>query len=322
MPSPTSLVVKNGSNALRDHLRRHARAGVADDDADILPGGDLGIGGVGLVEKGIRRFDRELAAVGHGVARIDREVEQRASRAGRRRRRSSRARRRARSRSRMVSPRVRRSRSDMPVTRRVDGDRSSARAAGCARRRAGDGRAARRARRRAAPTLASRSSAGSLRSARRRCSDSILPVMTVSRLLKSCAMPPVSWPIASIFCAWRSRSSLARRSVMSRVILAKPIRLPPSPRIALMTTLAQKRDAVLAQSPALHLVFAALGGDGKRPRRDAGRAVVLGVEAREMLADDLCALIALDALGARVPAHDVALRIEHEDRVIGHGVDQ
>ena len=28
---------------------------------------------------------------------------------------------------------------------------------------------------------------------------------TVSRLLKSCAMPPVSWPTASIFCAWRER---------------------------------------------------------------------------------------------------------------------
>ena len=29
-------------------------------------------------------------------------------------------------------------------------------------------------------------------------------------LLKSCAMPPVNWPTASIFCAWCSRSSLTR----------------------------------------------------------------------------------------------------------------
>ena len=29
-------------------------------------------------------------------------------------------------------------------------------------------------------------------------------------LLKSCAMPPVSWPIASIFCAWRSCASSSR----------------------------------------------------------------------------------------------------------------
>ena len=41
-----------------------------------------------------------------------------------------------------------------------------------------------------------------------------------------------------------------------------------------------------------------------------------------MLADDLFALIALDALRARIPARDVTERIEHEDRVIGYGVDQ
>ena len=40
--------------------------------------------------------------------------------------------------------------------------------------------------------------------------------MTVSRLLKSCATPPASWPIASILCAWRRRSSLARSSDITR----------------------------------------------------------------------------------------------------------
>ncbi|KRC17935.1 hypothetical protein ASE31_28480 [Acidovorax sp. Root217] len=35
-------------------------------------------------------------------------------------------------------------------------------------------------------------------------------MMPCSRLLKSCAMPPVSWPTASIFCAWRSASSCRR----------------------------------------------------------------------------------------------------------------
>ena len=55
-------------------------------------------------------------------------------------------------------------------------------------------------------------------------SSSRLPVMPVSRLLKSCAMPPVSWPTASIFCDWRSASWAWRQlrllaafsSVMSR----------------------------------------------------------------------------------------------------------
>ena len=37
-------------------------------------------------------------------------------------------------------------------------------------------------------------------------------MMICSRLLKSCATPPVSWPTASIFWAWRSASSaFARR---------------------------------------------------------------------------------------------------------------
>jgi hypothetical protein len=33
-------------------------------------------------------------------------------------------------------------------------------------------------------------------------------------LLKSCAMPPVSWPTASIFCACRSVSSAAISSAV------------------------------------------------------------------------------------------------------------
>ena len=41
-------------------------------------------------------------------------------------------------------------------------------------------------------------------------------LMTVSRLLKSWAMPPASCPMACIFCDWRSCSSSRFRSVMSR----------------------------------------------------------------------------------------------------------
>ena len=63
--------------------------------------------------------------------------------------------------------------------------------------------------------------------------SSRLEMITVSRLLKSCATPPVSLPMASIFCDWKSASRAcssflwaSRRSVMSRVILAKPRTLP------------------------------------------------------------------------------------------------
>ena len=42
-----------------------------------------------------------------------------------------------------------------------------------------------------------------------------LPMMIVSKLLKSCATPPVSWPTASTFCDWRNRYSISSRSEIS-----------------------------------------------------------------------------------------------------------
>ena len=48
---------------------------------------------------------------------------------------------------------------------------------------------------------------------RRRRARSIPPTTTASILLKSCAMPPVSWPTASIFWTWRSCASAAMRSL-------------------------------------------------------------------------------------------------------------
>lgn len=48
----------------------------------------------------------------------------------------------------------------------------------------------------------------------------------VSRLLKSCASPPVSCPIASIFCAWMSAFWCAFCSVMSIESTKKPTTVP------------------------------------------------------------------------------------------------
>ena len=65
--------------------------------------------------------------------------------------------------------------------------------------------------RRMASRMRSRCSAATLRS------SSCKPLAnTASRLLKSCATPPVSWPSDSIFCAWRSASSAFRRRSWSR----------------------------------------------------------------------------------------------------------
>ena len=42
------------------------------------------------------------------------------------------------------------------------------------------------------------------------------------------------------------------------------------------------------------------------------------IEHAEMLADDLRRLVALDGLGAGIPALDMAARIEQEDRIVLH----
>ena len=68
------------------HLRRHAGAGVADRKHHIGAGPHVGIGlRVGFVEHDVARLEQQLAAVRHRVAGVDRHVEQRSSRAARRR---------------------------------------------------------------------------------------------------------------------------------------------------------------------------------------------------------------------------------------------
>ena len=83
-----------------------------------------------------------------------------------------------------------------------------------------------------------------------------------------------------------------------------------------------KLRAVLANPPALvlepslgsgHLQF--VGGPAPVER-------LLRVERREVLADDLVGLVLLDPLGPGVPGGDVAVRVEHEDGVVLHALDQ
>ncbi len=66
------------------------------------------------------------------------------------------------------------------------------------------------------------------------------PLMTVSRLLKSCATPPASRPTASSFWAWRNWSSSLRRSVRSRATTTNPCGPAPA-RSAVVATSAQNR---------------------------------------------------------------------------------
>ena len=61
-------------------------------------------------------------------------------------------------------------------------------------------------------------------------SSSAFPRMTVSRLLKSCAIPPASRPTASIFWPWRRCSSSRLRSVMSWYTPSTPTTRPAASR--------------------------------------------------------------------------------------------
>jgi hypothetical protein len=75
-------------------------------------------------------------------------------------------------------------------------------------------------------------------------------------------------------------------------------------------------------APALVLCRPLLGRVGQVRLRDAGLAVGLGVERREVLAQDLPGFVALDPLGALVPGPDPPLGVQPENGVLLDGVDQ
>ena len=109
---------------------------------------------------------------------------------------------------------------------------------------------------------------------------------------------------------------------MSRVTLAKPRRVPLAAQRGDHHVRPEPR-AVLADAPAFVLEAARRARRRRSSCSRPCRAMRLRrIEGREVLADDLVGGVALDALGAGVPGRDVAVRIEHEDRVVLHALDQ
>src|SRR3954463_12180599 len=121
---------------------------------------------------------------------------------------------------------------------------------------------------------------------------------------------------------------------MSRVIFTKPASVPTSSRTASITTLAQNRllsrrtpppppERALAppHPPALDRAFALVCSDLEGTRRLAALLLLPGIEATEMLADDFRRRVLVDALRTHVPVGDVAVLVEHEDRVVGNALD-
>jgi hypothetical protein len=79
---------------------------------------------------------------------------------------------------------------------------------------------------------------------------------------------------------------------------------------------------VLAHAPAFTLEAPLFGRRAESQVRQSGPPILLRVEAREMLAEDLGLRVALEALRAAVPAgHDPA-GIEHVDGIIGDRLDE
>ena len=103
---------------------------------------------------------------------------------------------------------------------------------------------------------------------------------------------------------------------------AKPRWLPSGPCSDVMTTSAQNRvPSFRTRQPSLC----------HRPRVERRRqpclgnavpTVVVGVEGREVAADDLIGPVALQLLRAEVPGRDGAVGPQQEDGVVGHAADQ
>ncbi len=218
VPWPIGLVVKKGSKARASTSGRHARSGIGDGHGHVFAGRHVRRGRVlgtsrRSGEDGVRGLDEQVSAVGHGVARVDDKVEQRALELVRV----------AQGRPQLARQPSRRGWPGPPCggtgppCRRPAGSHRWAwgRASGGARRRAGGGSAPPRGWPTPAPPRCSAPSSAVRPWAARLRISSRLPEMPASRLLKSCASPPVSWPTASIFCDWRSASSTRSRSSAS-----------------------------------------------------------------------------------------------------------
>ena len=109
-------------------------------------------------------------------------------------------------------------------------------------------------------------------------------MMTASRLLKSWATPPVSWPTASMRWTCRSFSSMARRSVTSRAQISTPPMAgsPSRPRAA---TSNQRQEPLLCRKRSSTVCIDALVL-GAGLDRAGGLLPVLGVHVFEEVAPD------------------------------------
>ena len=116
-------------------------------------------------------------------------------------------------------------------------------------------------------------------------------------------------------------SSARLRSVKSRVTLANPVTSPVLSRMAVMTMLAQKREPSLRTRQPSSSTRSARGGQAQQLGGAAALLILLRKEAREVQAENLVRLVALDALGAGVPGQHVAVAVEQIDGILADALD-
>src|SRR5574341_215077 len=156
---------------------------------------------------------------------------------------------------------------------------------------------------------------------RRRSMSSLRPVTTVSRLLKSWAMPPASRPTASIFCDCRSCSSCSRTASSARVrsVMSSPvIWIACSPS----QTTDDSRTSAQISAPSFLRAWSSYRVGAGSPRSRAAvypsiraiscgaleqRAVALLARAQRPLRPRTLGHVAVDHL----PADDLPVRVAH-----------
>src|ERR1043165_1074638 len=79
---------------------------------------------------------------------------------------------------------------------------------------------------------------------------------------------------------------------------------------------------ILADAPALILKPTRAAGGIERQCRLTGPPILFGKEGREMPAQNLVGIIALDAPSAAVPTADPAFGVQHVDGIVDDGIDQ
>src|SRR5579885_884681 len=225
-------------------LLTHAHAGVAHRELDIFPGRRVGmILDIVLAQDNVVRFDGQRAAARHGVARVDGQIQQHVLQQV------------------AIGP-------DRPQIRPRRNHDINGLAQGALQQvaHAGHqfididdrrfqylltGEASSRRVSSAAPSAADNADMGSLAAAGSfpslRCNRSRLPKITVSRLLKSCATPPVNWPTASIFCDCASCSSMRRETVMSVQEPTTSMGWPPAAGMTRKVSLIQRYSPFLCR---------------------------------------------------------------------------